>query len=660
MSIINKVADEALRQNMLLAQMSNASYNAINGTRQNERDFKEGILNVGKIDDQMEVTRDKITKEMIMDYKREQQEKSFKSTFSRLVPRKDSTGAIMLTPSGAPIMVEENYEIPTIFQQTGLDPKLKNYIPLYKGSEVDEEKQQDIYNKIINVKNNLVEELEQIKKLEENKIKETAEIELQTSLFRIKPETRINVLRKLKDQLNAIQYDKNEKIFEIALADRQIEKQEQTMKQVRQNILSNAKERSRIESENKQYIKEYGEKFNILNRDRISVDKQPNETDGEYFRRIQELEKTAFDPIIYSDKAAISENRKFKKNLQEILKDPAKIENIIKSFQRAEDVYIINNNWPKISIFLKNKYGVNNRFTTEKEYIDEIKAALKNIQSSTFNVSQITKNQPTPTNDTIILSNPVNEKKYIKIWEGDTYYSADPFNNFNKLTKTDLKTLEDDNYNLNVYGTYTTLKSLHKNLSKKIISSKDDPRKFTGAMPITGTGIKKGRGIQQIKENEEITQKADEIPKIYNFGNKVLLLNKLYYKNILSIKDKKGHSIEKLPNIRVSDDFVKIIINIYNNNTTDFKNDFNKLDENEQELINLLFFISGLNKEKNIDIKRNDKVNKLKERLILVESQIKAGNNNPVVKKELNEIVNKLYLFGAISYNQAKDYLKQF
>jgi hypothetical protein len=555
-------------------------------------------------------------------------------------------------------MVEESYEIPTIFQQTGLDPKLKKYVPLYKGSEIDEEKQQDIYNKIINVKNNLVAELERIKKKEEDKIKETTEVELQTSLFRIKPETRINVLRKLKEQLDAIQYDKNQKIFEIALADRQIEKQERTLNLVRQNILSNANERTRIESENKQYIKEYGEKFNILNRDRISVDKQPNETDGEYFRRIQELEKTAFDPIIYSDKAAISENRKFKKNLQEILKDPAKIENIIKSFQRAEDVYIINNNWPKISIFLKNKYGVNNRFTTEKEYIDEIKAALQNIQSSTFNVSQITKNKPIPVNDTLILNNPANEKKYIKIWEGDVYYSDDPFNNFNKLVYKNFNAVF-GNFNKELLGIHTTKKKLYKNVAEKINISSVDPLTLPGAA-IVGTGIKKGRGMQQIKENEEITHKADEIPKIYNFGNKVLLLNKLYYRNILSIKDKKGHSIEKLPNVRVSDDFVKIIINIYNNNTTNFINDFNKLDENEQDLLNLLFFISGLNKEKNIDIKRNDKVNKLKERLILVESQIKAGNNNPVVKKELNEIVNKLYLFGAISYNQAKDYLKQF
>jgi hypothetical protein len=51
---------------------------------------------------------------------------------------------------------------------------------------------------------------------------------------------------------------------------------------------------------------------------------------------------------------------------------------------------------------------------------------------------------------------------------------------------------------------------------------------------------------------------------------------------------------------------------------------------------------------------------KLKEHFTLVESQIKAGNNNPVVKEELKQIIKKLYLFKAISLNSAKDYIKQF
>jgi hypothetical protein len=116
------------------------------------------------------------------------------------------------------------------------------------------------------------------------------------------------------------------------------------------------------------------------------------------------------------------------------------------------------------------------------------------------------------------------------------------------------------------------------------------------------------------------------------------------------------HSIENMPNKHVSDNFVKVIYNIYNNQAN---NDIN-LSDKELELFHLLLFVSGLNKKKNIDIKRDDNINKLKERLTLVESQIKAGNNNPAVKEELKQIIKKLYLYKAISLNNAKEYIKQF
>ena len=44
----------------------------------------------------------------------------------------------------------------------------------------------------------------------------------------------------------------------------------------------------------------------------------------------------------------------------------------------------------------------------------------------------------------------------------------------------------------------------------------------------------------------------------------------------------------------------------------------------------------------------------------LSESQIRAGNNNPVVKSELKDIIKKLHLYNVISHNNGKAYLKQF
>ena len=59
--------------------------------------------------------------------------------------------------------------------------------------------------------------------------------------------------------------------------------------------------------------------------------------------------------------------------------------------------------------------------------------------------------------------------------------------------------------------------------------------------------------------------KNEEIPKHAHFGKNIILLDKLFYKNILSIKDKKMHSVEHLPNVKVSDTLAEIIFDMCRN-----------------------------------------------------------------------------------------------
>ena len=155
----------------------------------------------------------------------------------------------------------------------------------------------------------------------------------------------------------------------------------------------------------------------------------------------------------------------------------------------------------------------------------------------------------------------------------------------------------------------------------------------------------------------------EEVPKLANFGKNIILLNKLYYKNILSVKNKKMHSVEHMPNVKVSDTLADIIFNMCKN-VQPTKETLDTLKTGERELFDLLLYVSGLGKSKHlrkeIDNKKNTIITELKERLKLVEAEIQAGNNNPVVKAELKEIVNKLVLYNVISQNNGEKYLQQF
>jgi hypothetical protein len=73
MSLIDKLAKQSIIQNQFQSQLDEISYRAINGKRQDVRNFKEGMLNIGTA--YFNTPQDKLTKKMIMDYKQAEEER---------------------------------------------------------------------------------------------------------------------------------------------------------------------------------------------------------------------------------------------------------------------------------------------------------------------------------------------------------------------------------------------------------------------------------------------------------------------------------------------------------------------------------------------------------------------------------------------------------
>ncbi len=72
-------------------------------------------------------------------------------------------------------------------------------------------------------------------------------------------------------------------------------------------------------------------------------------------------------------------------------------------------------------------------------------------------------------------------------------------------------------------------------------------------------------GLQNVNTYGWDLNHAQPIQKHIKLGNNILLLNKLYHENILSLKTPSFHTIEYFPNTNVSDAFVEIIMKISNN-----------------------------------------------------------------------------------------------
>ena len=218
---------------------------------------------------------------------------------------------------------------------------------------------------------------------------------------------------------------------------------------------------------------------------------------------------------------------------------------------------------------------------------------------------------------TNVYSIKTDEKKGIK---NDTETILKYFGGSGTLTKI-TKYLKDQ-YEM----TNTQQKILKDSSGKKIISNGKDLMGF-------GVGLPK------------------DIPKgLIPFGRCKLHLYKLYYDNEFVLKDSSGFNIPGVKNVKVSDDFVTIIMKIHNNENVN-QSFIKKLSSNEQDLYDLFIFKCGF---KNLDNDHKSKIDKLKSNLEVIQGEIEAGNDNKEILKELYDVLHQLAVYKCISLNDAK------
>jgi hypothetical protein len=124
----------------------------------------------------------------------------------------------------------------------------------------------------------------------------------------------------------------------------------------------------------------------------------------------------------------------------------------------------------------------------------------------------------------------------------------------------------------------------------------------------------------------------------------------------LSIKRHNGNKIIGHKNKRVSDNFVEIILKLFENKPitqSDLKNI-----KDEQMLYDNLIVQSGLHKSKKIPTNIEQTSEQMKYRLGLITGEIEAGNSNKSLLTELHELLFKMVRVHLISKNAAAAYYK--
>jgi len=721
MSLIAKIQQQSLLQNKLLSQLADRSYQAINGTRQSVRNFREGTLNIGTM--HFSTPDEKITKEMIMDYQKKEQEKHYDDGTNKFqyVPTGLTDSLVVFSPTdygplGAPATEDdlkmEQDNLNTIYEdlRTSLKEAKKKEKEIVAKTNETNTKQHEIDETLDKLKAEqlILRELTAKAKKEKDATRKAeikAEMKIVEDKILIEIPAKLATLRgehsALDTERKRLVKDYNTFITTV-VQPRQVDAGNKIteIEQVKNNIKLNKEEQQDVNNKNKEITKKYTETFNIANRDRYSIQQEPYESDADYITRISKIEASPYDANVFKEKAANEGNKQLMANLRNSLRDEVKISEIVKSFS-PEEVFIINTNWKAIQEQLKIKFGINNPIVKVKDYNDEIINIIDTLQNKPFGATLLpasttsasssvtlagaiapTSTKPlihsdgTPSdfisaveNNSLYIGNVVNGKAiWVKIGYksrnfimfSNTTNDEKSFRAFKHTGMDDLsfkkimqilgldKDIDIKNQLFGPTARGHTVTDIFNHLKDNIKLSVESGKVFfEGTEHVYGWGIKHD----------------EEVPKLANFGKNIILLDKLYYKNILSIKDKKMHSVEHLPNVKVSDTLADIIFNMCKNEHPT-KQILDTLKTGERELFDLLLYVSGLGKSKHIskeiDNKKNTIIKELKERLKLVEAEIQAGNNNPVVKAELKEIVNKLVLYNVISQNNGRKYLQQF
>ena len=662
MSLIDKQLRAAKLQREFAIKIEEQAYKSFNGTRQSARNFREGTLDIGKMGFD-NTAEERITKEMITDYHKKEQDNIEKRLEGReKTALHDTIEADLVTPvetpwkGGAPATTADLMRV---------------------GDEL----------------NAKVNELAMYKEVLRTIPTRINELELQKNKSRFTPGS----FKWMALQRPIMKYYEDVKQAQAGIAsgiETDITNLQAEYRQIEENIKLNEQAIITANVENKKVAKKYEDAFNEQNKNLYSVKQEPYESEEAYIQRIKRLDAMAYDPTLYANRAAAENSKELMKNLKQVINnDDAKISEIIKIIDEPKAIFDINKYWPKFKDTILKIYGLNNKQATAANYAEFMSAILDTIDTKGSLVTVLTGAEPKPPTTaapapppppiasvfdivlsadkkTLMISNTDSgETRYIKITTGgeilysdidkegtykkfffaaNTTYPYDVFQDvmttLGLLEPTGRKTADF----LNLFGAVSTTKYDYYNyLQTDIGLEKTEPVKKKFNHADTGNAISVGWGM-----------KHDDVPKHAHFGKNIILLNKLYYQNVLSIKDKKMHSVENFPNVKVSDKLTDILYHMCIKNTKPTKEIINSLNATEKKLFDLLLYVSGLGK--NVGTNKDENIKELKDRLKLVESQIRAGNNNPVVKKEMKEIIQKLYLYKVISHNNGKAYLKQF
>jgi len=170
---------------------------------------------------------------------------------------------------------------------------------------------------------------------------------------------------------------------------------------------------------------------------------------------------------------------------------------------------------------------------------------------------------------------------------------------------------------------------------------------------VIGKKLKYGHGLGDNK-----TLSITKPPKFKDFGYYNINYPRLIDKNVFNILYKSGSNHHLFPPIKISNeyrDFLKELIDDCRINDEKLS----KLNEPESIHFNNVLIASGLSNKFKPKANNSEKIKEENNRFNILLGEIKAGNNNKQIIKELKSLIKKFMNDGRLNKNEAQQALNE-
>ena len=358
MSLWKKLEFQNKVDNHIIKTLADISYESTKGRRQKRLNTSNDMVELGKLPFLETPPPTQITKDMILDY-----QKSLETPFIDPVTNKP-----FIDPAtGQPIL---NRYVPADFQLDIADlkrpPTLENDLHLKDaGGNPRPAKEKDVNNYDIAIKRLFSVTLNRSKIQYEQNLNLLNDLNIKLNTQPLTAAEKLKTENDIKRIEGLVQKSKQDVDTATQTIKDEITKKEDAIR----NIQANKNIITIHNLEIKKDLEKYRHSLQTVNKNRISLVQQPNETEEEFLLRMKDIEAEKFDMNIYEEKAKLNQIIILKKNLRDLFNKNDLIENIVKSFT-GEQIFIINKHFPEIREYFLETYGKNNTNLLLKDIIE--------------------------------------------------------------------------------------------------------------------------------------------------------------------------------------------------------------------------------------------------------------------------------------------------